>query len=956
MAQTQEELIREEQKILNNLIHDMDQALMQLDKKLTYEKLQANKARNACLPDAYGMLVSAEHEKMVVRQRTRELYNGKDELYDNRLVFDITDEDGTEQEEIKVGLHTYLNGSRIFITSWVMPVCRHYVLNNSVEDYDGIVIGSHGERYNAHYKLKLKRKVDIFFDKVKNVTHFYPVIDEETEKIISDEFLKELLKRRSGQEFKNIVFSIQKKQGQIIQTPFKQNLIVQGCAGSGKSMIMLHRLPIVLYDNPNSLDRNNLYIITPSITYVQMANNMRMDLEIEDLKMGTLEQYYNHVLKKYKVDANVYGTIKPYIKLNEADLQYVYSSDCVDDIKNAIEENISAGKVDYNIGYEILKLKEQSTSKVAVTPVERIREEVLKIQNVINANDNSLRTYHRNIVDLLVQLEECARMLESRKVAVRRGILRLIAAEEKTIAEKQKEINKINIEEHEVMYQNRVNSIKASNAKIEDLKETQEIVDLDDAYFERLKDLAKKLRQLLSLFSMMKNERIEMSLNEQYQGIGNKDLLCANVEEFLREAECLEDPYWEFSHSMLPECKKLKPLLEKLKSNHSLYVSQEYLDKLINAKNYFADITENIVQKIYLSFMKKFGQVQDEKGRLDALEFSPYLYLQILYLFSGCPNGAPESLITIDEAQNMALEELKLIKAVNGGKVIFNLFGDVKQHVEGSKGIDDWKQIASIANFKKEFMQENYRNARQITEYCNKRFGLKMRAINLDGKGVHECKTRTEFESAYTGIFQKPQNVGLSCIIVKNKAEADTLLKEAENFKARIHNMTGDLVEVQKNKWNLMTAEQAKGLEFETVFAVSGRMSENEKYIAYTRALDELYVYDQEIELIEIPSADTEPKINKEPNGDVARKKRVKRNSKENKADESSIGLKEFFESKGLKVIDDRKKSGHLWVLGSKNEIDFIVTEAIERYGAIGSYGSGKVSGFSEGWFTKSKK
>ena len=41
-----------------------------------------------------------------------------------------------------------------------------------------------------------------------------------------------------------------------------------------------------------------------------------------------------------------------------------------------------------------------------------------------------------------------------------------------------------------------------------------------------------------------------------------------------------------------------------------------------------------------------------------------------------------------------------------------------------------------------------------------------------------------------------------------------------------------------------MMVEQSKGLEFETVFAVTGRMSENEKYITYTRALNELYVYD----------------------------------------------------------------------------------------------------------------
>lgn len=125
MSKTQEKLVREEQKILNDLIRDMDATLLQLDKKLTYNQLQAQKAKTSCLPDTYGMLVSAEHEKMVARQQMRDLRQGRDELYETRLVLDMKDEQGQEREEIKIGLHTYLNGKRIFIMSWKMPLCRH---------------------------------------------------------------------------------------------------------------------------------------------------------------------------------------------------------------------------------------------------------------------------------------------------------------------------------------------------------------------------------------------------------------------------------------------------------------------------------------------------------------------------------------------------------------------------------------------------------------------------------------------------------------------------------------------------------------------------------------------------------------------------------------------------------------------------------------------------------------
>lgn len=959
MSKTQEDLVREEQKILNDLIRDMDATLLQLDKKLTYNQLQAQKARTSCLPDTYGMLVSAEHEKLVARQQIRELRQGRDELYETRLVLDMKDEQGCDREDIKIGLHTYLNGKRIFVMSWKMPLCRHYILDNSAEEYDGVVIGKHGEKYKTHYQLQLKRQVNMFFDKVKSVTHFFPTMDEEGEQIIADEFLQELLNRRSGKEFKNIVFSIQKKQGEIIQTPFKQDLIVQGCAGSGKSMIMLHRLPIVIYDNPNSLDRNNLYIITPSIAYIQMANNMRIDLEIEDLKMGTLEQYYNHVLEKYNISSEKYGTIKPYIKLNQENLNYVYSPECVKDIYTQIEDIIEAGSIDYKMAYNILDLKEVPIGKVATTPADKIHEKIVKIQAVINQNDVNLRKYHRNTFELLTQLNEFARQLETRKIAVTRGIAKQIAAEEKIVAEKERKISKIeNREAQEVKYQNCLDSIRAAQNKIVDLKETQEIVELDESYFDMLKTKAEqKIRQLLNLFVAVKSERMDMSLTEQYQMITNKELLCASCNEIIKEASQIEDPYWEYAKSIVSGTEKLKQSLINLSTNDSLYLPQEYLQKLLDTNTYYSEAARNTVQKIYLLLMKKLGQEPDEKGNIDALECSPYLYLQILYLFNGMPNNTSESLVIIDEAQNMAPEELRLIKAVNGNHVVFNLFGDVKQHIEGEKGIDDWKMISNIASFRKEYMQENYRNARQITAYCNKRFKLNMRAINLDGIGVHEISNENDFEEAFSGIFQKPQNVGLSCIIVKNVSEADELLTKYGMYISRIHDMTKESVELQRTKWNLMTVEQSKGLEFETVFAVTGRMSENEKYITYTRALDELYVYDEEIKLSAVPiRAGTIEKIDKKTKEKSSRKKREKRNTKEIVDTINNTGLKEFFEKKGLKVIDNRKKSGHLWVIGSKNEIDSIVNEAMEIYSATGNYGSGKVSGFKEGWFTKSKK
>jgi hypothetical protein len=65
--------------------------------------------------------------------------------------------------------------------------------------------------------------------------------------------------------------------------------------------------------------------------------------------------------------------------------------------------------------------------------------------------------------------------------------------------------------------------------------------------------------------------------------------------------------------------------------------------------------------------------------------------------------------------------------------------------------------------------------------------------------------------------------------------------------------------------------------------------------------------------------------------------------------------LKEFFESKGLRVID-RRPIGCLWVIGEKDTLDPFVTEAEKFFGVKGNYGVSKAAENKNGWWTKDQK
>ena len=280
-----DDLNREEQMKLDALVSEMDQVIDGLDEKMQEYIREAKNADISLNLDQYCAHVLAKKGIADTSENRKKLLKARDELYTNRLLLECEDSLGKGIVEYKVGLHSCIHECEEYVISWTMPICRHYLLDNSSVEYENITIGKFGQEFHAKYKLLVRNKVDLWFTRVKNVLNLYPnSINEEmlreikeghffsdefidklidqfnpddfdpygAAKVIADEFLQELLERRSTSEFKNIVFSIQKKQAEIIQAPYKRHMIVQGCAGSGKSMILMHRLPILIYDNPTN--------------------------------------------------------------------------------------------------------------------------------------------------------------------------------------------------------------------------------------------------------------------------------------------------------------------------------------------------------------------------------------------------------------------------------------------------------------------------------------------------------------------------------------------------------------------------------------------------------------------------------------------------------------------------------------------------------------------------------
>ena len=100
-----------------------------------------------------------------------------------------------------------------------------------------------------------------------------------------------MLEKRNSNKLTDIIYSIQSNQNKIIRTKSNENFIVQGCAGSGKTMILLHRLSYLKYNNLLP-EYDKIKIIAPSKVFKDFIGELSRDLDISEIEQISISNYY----------------------------------------------------------------------------------------------------------------------------------------------------------------------------------------------------------------------------------------------------------------------------------------------------------------------------------------------------------------------------------------------------------------------------------------------------------------------------------------------------------------------------------------------------------------------------------------------------------------------------------------------------------------------------------------
>lgn len=171
--------------------------------------------------------VNANQQQLLLKQRFIKMM---DSPFFGRVDFVYEGEEEPETFYIGIGNFSERTGQTPLIYDWRAPVSGlFYDYDKGPAKYEAPVGELTGEIISKwQYKIRSGKMVYEFESDVK----------------IDDEILAAELGSTGEVQLKNIIRTIQKEQNAIIRNTKDRILVIQGAAGSGKTSVALHRIPI----------------------------------------------------------------------------------------------------------------------------------------------------------------------------------------------------------------------------------------------------------------------------------------------------------------------------------------------------------------------------------------------------------------------------------------------------------------------------------------------------------------------------------------------------------------------------------------------------------------------------------------------------------------------------------------------------------------------------------------
>ena len=672
----------------------------------------------------------------------------------------------------------------------------------------------------------------------------------------ADELLESRLdENRNNPAFRNIIATLQQSQFQIIEADAKTDFVVQGCAGSGKSQCLLHRL-FYLRDELSQDGWEHVLLITPSQLFRSYSSELVRRYQLSDVKNCSLAELYKAVLSAYdsrfKNRQYIFELTEEY--LPDQYLREIYAPEAIQSIAREIDR-------------AVLQYVSQACAALGIDTPDRI--DAGTIAGLVEQLDAELAAFaaREAVLSQDTTYEEKRNQFEQRQkelAAAQKTLNRLTAEQGETegrlatlnglLAELQEAKDEI---AKETQQQNeQLAAAQKALTKLETglqghfppelpAKYAQQLFALDaltagtahaaaEEYLQFLKEVLADAESSLRAFTNGQSpKRTETLLQRRKAELQEKTAAALEaLDGISSQLEC--DMKWLEEKARALKGEKSRIVLQRTEMDRARY----FLSRIEST------IFEQAVWNAMLPYKKKNGiraiDVEPlENGRrreTRILYKSDLLFYIMVYTRLHSNEKLPAyRMLCIDEGQDLHKADYDLLHRLFPDAV-FNVFGDISQVLHTACGVQDWQRDTGIRTVYA--LNCNYRNNAALVRFCNARFGSDMNAI---GKVRPEQSPVTlRGKDALREAVQK----GDSTVIVRDRQLFLQLCRDAGLPESAFEYLDTKAEKSSGKKIRCYSIFAAKGLEFMNVVVYAKEMTVNQKIVACTRAMKELYYYE----------------------------------------------------------------------------------------------------------------
>ena len=225
-------------------------------------------------------------------KRLEELDFLANEPYFSRI--DLFDKESNEEQAHYIGKFGYTHNNNPLITDWRAKVAsifyryRYPQKNVKYETPAG----------TETRDLKLKRTFDI--DEGVLIKYYNNDLKLDETEIIQDK-----IEQRTGGVLEDIVETIQEGQLDIIESDPRQICIVQGCVGSGKSTVAIHKLSHIFFNFPKLIKPERAILVAKNQILIGYLSTLFPKLGIFSINYGTLKDILIKIFFRDELDVEI---------------------------------------------------------------------------------------------------------------------------------------------------------------------------------------------------------------------------------------------------------------------------------------------------------------------------------------------------------------------------------------------------------------------------------------------------------------------------------------------------------------------------------------------------------------------------------------------------------------------------------------------------------------------------